>query len=165
MLCLTREQLSSGPTAFTQGRGPDVGNNDIMSKNAIFAGLVQDEDGNPIETGFVGEEAHYIINDQGFRRHVPAEQIDRYIVEMFVEQVQDHKDMAIDQGLRMMGKDDLFSKAALDASIRNIDADQILKQGIPQQARDMMGMMGFRIIVNYRGEVVRIDQPAAPEVD
>jgi hypothetical protein len=25
----------------------------------------------------------------------------------------------------------------------------------------MLGMMGFRVVVNYHGEVVRIDQPGA----
>jgi hypothetical protein len=26
----------------------------------------------------------------------------------------------------------------------------------------MLGMMGFRIIVDYHGDLVRLDQPAAP---
>jgi hypothetical protein len=63
----------------------------------------------------------------------------------------------------MMGQDDLLTKAALDASLRNIDADQIIAQGVPAQARDMLGMFGFRVIVNLHGEIVRMDQPAAPE--
>jgi hypothetical protein len=46
--------------------------------------------------------------------------------------------------------------------MRNVNIDQILKQGFPAQARDMMGMVGFRIIINLHGEVVRIDQPAVP---
>lgn len=61
-----------------------------------------------------------------------------------------------------MGKDDLFTKAALDSSIENVDVDQLLQQGIPPQARDMMGMMGFRIIINYHGDIVDFDQPAMP---
>jgi hypothetical protein len=47
--------------------------------------------------------------------------------------------------------------------MRNIDMDQIVEQGIPEQARNMMGMLGFRIIINHHGEVVKLDQPAAPE--
>ena len=71
--------------------------------------------------------------------------------------------MAVEQMLNMMGKDDLFTKAAVDASLRNIDMDQIIEQGVPLQARNMLGMMGFRIIINYHGEVVKLDQPSLPD--
>ena len=37
----------------------------------------------------------------------------------------------LNQALKLMGKDDLFTKAAVDASMRNIDMDQIIAQGIP----------------------------------
>jgi hypothetical protein len=43
--------------------------------------------------------------------------------------------------------------------------DQIMAQGIPAQAREMMGFLGFRIIINVHGDIVRLDQPAAPEDD
>jgi hypothetical protein len=59
--------------------------------------------------------------------------------------------------MQMMGSEDLFTKAAIDKSIK--DMDQVLKQGIPDEARQMLGMMGFRVVVNYHGEVLRIDQP------
>ena len=39
----------------------------------------------------------------------------------------------------------------------------VIAQGIPAQARDMMGMMGFRITINFHGEVVDIAQPTAPD--
>ena len=134
-----------------------------MATQALFAGLILDEQNNHVETGFVGTEAHYIIDDYGFKRHIPSEQIDSYILDLFIEQLKGNKDVAVKQAMKMMGKEDLFSKVALDASIRDVNSDQIWKQGIPQQARDMMGMMGFRIIVNYRGEVVGMDQPSAPD--
>jgi hypothetical protein len=38
-----------------------------------------------------------------------------------------------------------------------------LKQGIPDEARQMLGMMGFRIVVDYHGEVIRIDQPGVAD--
>ncbi len=71
--------------------------------------------------------------------------------------------LVIVQSLNMMGKDGLFTKAALDAQLRNIDMDQIIAQGIPDQARNMMGMLGFRVVINFHGEVIRFDQPAAPD--
>jgi hypothetical protein len=42
-----------------------------MANQPLFAGLVVDEFGNPVETAFVGDEPMYVVNDQGFRRHVP----------------------------------------------------------------------------------------------
>jgi len=38
--------------------------------------------------------------------------------------------------------------------------DQILAQGVPTQAREMLAMMGFRVVVNMHGEVLRMDQPS-----
>ncbi|MBK7176498.1 MAG: hypothetical protein IPH82_04815 [Chloroflexi bacterium] len=80
-----------------------------------------------------------------------------------MQQLENNKDMAVEQMLNMMGKDDLFTKAAIDASLRNIDMNQIIDQGIPEQARNMLGMLGFRIIINIHGEILRMDQPAAPD--
>lgn len=134
-----------------------------MAKQALFSGLVFDEDGRPVLTSFVGEEAVYVIDDNGFYRHIDAEQIDRQVVNVFIEQLQENRDAAVTEALKFMQQDDLFTKAALDASIDNVSPDQIVSQGIPPQARDMLGMMGFRIIINFHGEIVRLDQPAAPE--
>lgn len=134
-----------------------------MAKHALFAGLISDEDGHPVLTSFVGDEAVYVIDDNGFYRHIDAEQIDRQVISVFVTQLQENRDLAVTEALKFMGQDDLFTKIALDASIDNVSTDQILAQGIPQQARDMLGIMGFRIIINYHGEIVRLDQPAVPD--
>lgn len=113
----------------------------------------------------VGDDAFYVVDDDGFLRHIESEEIDRQVLEFFLEQLEQNKDIAISQAMNMMGKDDIFTKAALDAQMRNIDADQIIEQGIPEQARNAMGMVGFRVIVNVHGDVVRIDQPAVPDED
>lgn len=134
-----------------------------MAQKALFEGLVYDEHEVLVESAIVGGEAFYVIDDHGFRRHIDAEDVDRQVLGVFLEQLQDNKEMAIEQALKFLGKDDLFTKAAIDASMRNIDMDQIIAQGIPEQARNMMGMLGFRIIINLHGELIRMDQPAAPE--
>jgi hypothetical protein len=59
--------------------------------------------------------------------------------------------------MKMMGSEDIFTKALIDKSIENMD--QVLQQGLPDDARQMLGLMGFRVVVNYHGEVLRIDQP------
>ena len=130
-----------------------------MSNKALFAGLVVDENGQPLEVANIGDEAQYVLDDDGFRRHIDAEAVDRQVLAHLQEQIEANKD-AVEQGLmKMMGSEDIFTKAAIDKSIK--DMDQVLKQGIPDEARQMLGMMGFRVMVDYHGEVLRIDQPGA----
>jgi len=132
-----------------------------MSNKALFAGLVSDEQGNPLEVAQLGDEAQYVLDDKGFLRHIDAEAIDRQVLTHLQEQIEANKP-AVEEGImKMMGSEDLFTKAAIDKSIENMD--QVLKQGIPDDARQMLGMMGFRVVVNYHGEVVRIDQPGAAD--
>lgn len=133
-----------------------------MAKQALFQGLVYDESGLLVETAVVGGEDHYVIDDDGFHRHINSEFVDRQVLELFLDQLEENKELAVEQMLRMMGSDDLFTKAAIDASLRQVNVDQIIAQGIPLQARNMMAMMGFRIVINYHGELVTLDQPSAP---
>lgn len=134
-----------------------------MARQAMFDGLIYDEYDNPVAMAVIGGEAQYVVDDDGFHRHVDAESVDRQVLNFFLEQLAQNKDMAVLQAMEMMGQDDLLTKAAIDDSLRNISADQIIAQGVPAQARDMLAMFGFRVIINIHGEVVRMDQPAAPE--
>jgi hypothetical protein len=134
-----------------------------LARQALFSGLIYDEHENPVEVTQVGDSAFYVVDDQGFHRHVESEEVDRQVLELFLTQLEQNKDVAINEAMRMMGKDDIFTKAALDAQMRQVNADQIIEQGIPQEARNMMGMMGFRVVINVHGEVVRVDQPAIPD--
>jgi hypothetical protein len=134
-----------------------------MAQQALFEGLVYDEQDNLVAVGRIGADAYYIVDDDGFHRHIDAETVDRQILAIFVEQLQEHKEIAVEQTLKMLGRDDLFTKAAIDASIRNVDINQIIAQGIPLQAREMMGMLGFRVVINVHGDLVRLDQPAASD--
>lgn len=132
-----------------------------MSKTALFAGLVVDEGDRSLETTLVGGEAFYIVDDDGFRRHVPAEEIDRTVLAELRDQIMENRDAVTQGALQMMGADDLFSKAMIDSSLKNIDSNfaKLMDQGLPEQARQWLGMLGFRIVVNYHGEVVRMDSP------
>jgi hypothetical protein len=136
-----------------------------MARQALFIGLVYDEMENPVEVAYIGSDAHYVVDDDGFLRHIPSEEVDRQILHVFLQQLEENKDLAVEQALRFLGRDDLFTKAAVDASMRNVNVDQIIEQGIPEQARDMMGMVGFRVIINVHGEMIRIDQPTVPYDD
>jgi hypothetical protein len=65
--------------------------------------------------------------------------------------------------LRMMGQDDLFTKGMVDATLRNVNAEQMLSQRLPEEARQLLGMMGFGVVIDLHGEVVRVDMPSTPE--
>lgn len=130
-----------------------------MSTQALFEGLIFDEEGQLVATAVVGSEANYVINDDGFHRHISAADIDRQVLAIFLEQLNQNHDLAVEQTLKMIGKDDLMTKAAIEASLKNVDMDQIIAQGIPAQARNMLAMMGFRIIINFHGDIINIEQP------
>lgn len=129
---------------------------------AFFEGLIETEDGAPVEVAYVGGTAFYVIDDQGFRRHVEAHEIDRVVLGQFLEQLQQHPDEAAQAMLQLMGQDDLFTKAMVDSTLRNINVEQVLDQRMPAEARQWLGMLGFRVVVDLRGEVVRVDVPTAP---
>ncbi len=67
--------------------------------------------------------------------------------------------------MKMLGQEDIFTKAMIERSLRNVDAqfDQLLAQGLPVEARTWMGMLGFRVVIDVRGNVLRLEQPSAPE--
>ena len=126
-------------------------------RSALFSGLIQDESGNPVDAVLVGDVPNYVVEDAGFRRHVESEAVDRQVIEMLREQFMAHRDIATEAMLQMLGKDDLFTKAMIDASIKNMD--QVLNQGLPDGARAWLGMLGFRVIIDTHGQVVRLDMP------
>ncbi len=129
----------------------------------FFEDLVFNEDGDPVPVTYIGVDAFYVIDDQGFRRHIEARPVDRAILAQFMEQLQEHREEAVRLLLTQLGQDDLFTKAMVDSTLRNLEVDQILDQGLPPQARQWLGMLGFRIVLDVHGDVVRIDMPTAPE--
>jgi len=131
---------------------------------ALFAGLVYDEDGASVETTFIGNEPHYVVMDGDFKRHISAETVDRQVLNLLKQQAASNKELVSEQMMQYLGKDDLFTKAMIDSSITNLD-QQVIQQGLPDDARMMLGMMGFKIIINLHGELVDVDMPGRPETD
>ena len=127
-------------------------------RRALFESLVYDESGNLIETTFLGQDPYYIVMDGDFKRHVPAEEIDGQVIAWIKQQATANKELVSDQIMQFLGKDDLFTKAMIDSSIATMDK-QVMQQGMPDDARMMLGMMGFKIIVNIHGEVVDLEMP------
>jgi hypothetical protein len=79
-----------------------------MARQALFAELVYDEQGYAVETAVIGGEAQYVVDDNGFHRHIDAEQVDRQVLSFFLQQLEANKEIAVEQMLNMIGKDDLF---------------------------------------------------------
>ena len=53
----------------------------------MFEGLIYDENENPVMTSIVAGEAQYVVDDDGFHRHIDAEYVDRQILSFFLEQL------------------------------------------------------------------------------
>jgi hypothetical protein len=132
-------------------------------RQALFTGLVFNEEGQPAEVIYVGDKPNYVILDDGFRRHVDSEYVDRQVFRWLQEQIFANRELVTEGMLAMLGKDDLFTKAMIDASIQHMD--QLIEQGLPDDARTWLGMFGFRITVDIHGDVVRIDLPAQDAPD
>ena len=132
-----------------------------MALEPLFAGLVVDEFEQPVGHTFVGSELCYVVDDDGFRRHIPAEQIDRQVLALMREQIDGHEDLLGEQTAKMLGQDDIFSRAMIQQQLKNIDDqfEKILDTGIPAEGRSYMRMMGFKVVINVHGDVVRFEQP------
>jgi hypothetical protein len=136
-----------------------------MAKKAIFEGLVRDEYDRPIEVAVVGGEAFYVYDDDGFMRHIESELVDRQVLEHFIELTKGHEDMIAEGTMRMLGQEDIFTKAAIEKSLNQAEQniDQVLQSGLPQEALMNLGMMGFMIIIDRQGQLLEVDQPSGPE--
>jgi hypothetical protein len=138
-----------------------------MAKKAIFAGLVIDENDNIVETALVGSEPCYVVDDDGFLRHIPSHQVDRQVLNHMAEMVRGHEDHLSEQAAKMLGQDDIFTRAMIETQIKQMDKqfERLLDSGIPEDAITYMGMTGFRVRINLHGDVLEIEQPGmiAPE--
>ncbi len=129
-----------------------------MARTAMFAGLVFDQEGNALDVTSVGENACYVVYEDDFKRHVDAAAVDRQVLRFMREQVEGNRDMAVSAMLEMMGRDDLFTKVAVESTIDNME--QAVGQPIPEDARQWLGMLGFKIVIDEQGTVLDIQMPA-----
>ena len=129
----------------------------------LFSGLIVDENGNLVGTASIGSEPAYVIDDARFKRHIPSEQVDRAVLNQMAGMMKGSEDLLSDQAARMLGQDDPFSKAMIENQLKNIEKqfDAVLQTGFPEDMRAYLGMMGFKVVINYHGEVVRVEQPGA----
>lgn len=134
-----------------------------MAHNAVFAGLIVDENDQPVEVSHVGDEAMYVVNDAGFRRHISSEYVDRQVFDFLTEQMKGKEDFISEETAKMLGQDDPFSYAMILNQIKQIGQqfDNLLNTGIPEEGRTYLGMIGFRVVIDIHGDVQRTEQPGA----
>ncbi|HEY5157973.1 MAG TPA: hypothetical protein VII93_08450 [Anaerolineales bacterium] len=136
-----------------------------MPRQPLFAGLVIDEANHPVGTATIGDEPCYVVDDSGFLRHIPSRQVDNQVLELMRKQISGNEGLLSEQAAKMLGTDDIFSKAMLENQLKNIEQqfETLMEMGIPEESRAFMGMSGFKVVINVHGEVVRLDQPAATD--
>jgi hypothetical protein len=138
-----------------------------MSNQPLFAGLVVDENDRAAEITVVGDESFYVVDDAGFKRHIPAAHVDRQVLRHMQDLMKGSEGLLSEQAAKMLGQDDIFSKAMIENQLKNMDQqfDTLMQQGLPEEARAYIGMLGFKVVIDFHGEVLRVDQPSAPEED
>lgn len=136
-----------------------------MSSPVLFEGLITDEYGQPVEVRQVGSKYFYVIDDDGFLRHVESESVDRQVLEELFGMIAGQEDMISEGAMKMLGQEDIFTKAAIEASLKDVDGqiEGLMETGLPEDMRAWLGMMGFRVVIDIHGEVLEITQPAAPD--
>jgi len=108
-----------------------------MMQQPVFQGLVFDEEGNPAEVRWVGGEPCYVVYDPwGMAYHIPSEQVDRQVLERMYRLMEGHEEVLAQAAARQVG--------------------------LPEDARYLLGMMGFRVVINHHGEVVDVHFPHEP---
>lgn len=138
-----------------------------MTRQPLFQGLVVDENGQPVATAFVGPDPCYVVDDAGFKRHIPSEDVDRQVLHKLREQIQGHEELISEEALKMLGQDDIFSRAMFIEQLKNIEQqfDEIISTGIPEDGRAYMGLAGFQIVINRHGDVLKVNQPGTGATD
>jgi hypothetical protein len=134
---------------------------DPLAKKAVFEGLVYDEFDKPVQAGWIGADPVYIVDDNGFKRHIPAEDVDRQVWEFMQGQIEGNEGLISEKAAEMMGEVDIFTKAAIENQLKHMDSqfDQLEQIGIPEESRLYLGMIGFRITISIHGDVLDINQP------
>ena len=132
-----------------------------MNAGPLFAGLVYDKEDQLVETTYVGEEPCYVVDDAGFKRHIPSADVDRQVLQFLGHQIEGHEEILSEQAAKMSGQDDIFSRAVFLEQFKNIENqfDQIIQEGLPEEGRAYMGMAGFKVIIDHHGDLVDVEQP------
>lgn len=138
-----------------------------MADKALFEGLVIDEYDQPVSVKMVGGESFYVVDDEGFLRHIESEKVDRQVLGEMANMIEGQEELISESTMKMIGQEDIFTKASIEASLKNIDQqfESLLQTGLPEEARAWMGMTGFQVVIDIHGDLIRLEQPSGPTTD
>jgi hypothetical protein len=138
-----------------------------MTNRAVFEGLVVDELDRVAEVTYVGDEPCYVVDDAGFNRHIPSEQVDLQVLQSMTEMIEGHEDLISEQTAKMLGQEDIFSIAMISEQLKQVDQqfEKLLASGLPEETRAYLGMVGFKVVIDVHGEIVDIRQPGMIDPD
>jgi hypothetical protein len=130
-----------------------------VTRPALFADLVFNEEGQPAEVVYIGGAPHYAVPDGDFMRHVEAEYVDRQIVQLMQERILAMRETVTEGVIHMLGQEDLFTRPSIEYAIEHMD--RILEPGAVDvdELRTALWMTGFRAIVDVHGDVVHLEAP------
>jgi hypothetical protein len=128
-------------------------------RQALFADLIFNEEGQRVNVVAIGDVPHYAVPDGDFLRHVEAEYVDRQIVGLMQERILAMRDAVTEGVIQLLGQEDLFTRASIEHAIENME--RILEPGNVDvdELRTALWMAGFRAVVNVHGDVVHLETP------
>jgi len=130
-----------------------------LKHQPLFADLVFNESGERARVVYIGATPYYAIPEDDFLRHVEAQHVDRQIVDRLKERIQAMSDLVTENAIRLLGQEDLFTRASIEHAIENMH--RILEPGAVDvdQLRTALWMAGFAAVVDVHGDLVRLQVP------
>jgi len=126
---------------------------------------VIDAEDDPVDVVEIGGEAFYVVDDDGFLRHIESETVDRQVLNELYSLIDGNEELISLGTMRMLGQEDIFTKAAIEESLRKADQqfEALLQTGLPEDMLAWLGMMGFQVRIDVHGDVLEVIQPAGPD--
>lgn len=127
------------------------------SKPAAFEHLVYDPVGQSVPVKKIGGSDFYVVVEDSFDYHIAAQKVDAAVWNTLKSHFQRAKEDHLPAALEAMGVEDPFTLAAYESAIDNIGSAESLS--IAQEHKDMLALMGFRIVIDYHGDVQEVVMP------
>ena len=127
------------------------------AKPAAFEHLVYNPLGEAVPVKKIGGNDFYVVVEDGFDYHIAAAKVDAAVWDTLRSHFQKAKDEHLPAALAAMGVEDPFTLAAYEAAIDNIGSAETL--AIAPEHKDMLALMGFRIVIDYHGDVQDVVLP------
>jgi hypothetical protein len=89
------------------------------------------------------------------------------VLDFLKEQILENKDILTDQTAKMLGQEDIFTRAVIENQLAGIDdqMDLLMNMGLPQNNREYLGMVGFKVRIDVHGDVLEIIQPTTSDIE